>query len=137
MKEIYKAKEKYYINLNEIKSPEDFWKIWSKAEFNQQTATSIFKDNDEFTIEKNKELLAQHFIKPANEYKPLNITDLNQLDKTSTNELDQIIKSMNNKKSPGVDGVTNKMIKIIYENDKKNQDTKYFQNKQNDLFSKT
>jgi hypothetical protein len=58
-KETYKTKNEYYIKLNEINSPKEFWKLWSKAEFNQQTEIPMFKDNKEYTIEKNEENISK------------------------------------------------------------------------------
>ena len=80
----------------------------------------MFATNKTGTLTENTNILASQFIKaPANPYKKLNIRPRGErLKGTDQEEIGKIIAALNNKKAPGVDRVTNRLIKIIFERDK-------------------
>ena len=121
-KKVADEKLKLKRNMYAVSDEAAFWRTWSKSKPFEQTDLPIFEDNAEGTIDANDQLLANHFVKPSRtEYRKLN-SNLNRTDihlkHTDHSELDRLIGNLNNNKSPGLDRITNKLIKIIYTNDK-------------------
>lgn len=67
----------------------------------------------------NDRILANQFIKKSRfSYRKLNLQVSENLPVTDISELDSIIKDLDSNKAPGIDNVSNKLIKILYESDK-------------------
>jgi hypothetical protein len=112
-------KYNYYKKLHEINSPDEFWKVWSKSRIYNAVQIPIFEENTDLNIDKNNEILGNHFVKEAKyKYERLNINTNDQMKLTDTDELNNIINNLNNNKAPGPDNVTNRLIKILYTNDR-------------------
>ena len=118
--QVIKLKKDYYNSLNEVENYEQFCKVYNKTSTHQNTTIPIFKNNKSGTLNENDEILAEQFVKSSNDkYRPLNLNLNNErLKSTNAEELDRLINKLNNKKAPGPDNITNKLIKIIYANDK-------------------
>lgn len=112
-------KSKYYESLLKVNNNEEFWKKWKWSNNIDQINIPLFEDNTTKTKEENDELLANHFIKKIdNKYEKLNLEIESTLPVLDDNELELLIKKLNNKKSPGIDNISNKIIKIIYKNER-------------------
>lgn len=113
-------KSKYYSSLHEVSSVDDFWRVWNKSRISKNENIPLFNDNISKSLNENLEILSNHFIAKSKFcYNKLNIVSDDYLSLTDFKELDQIINNMNDKKAPGLDNISNKLIKIIYANDKK------------------
>lgn len=119
-KELYKSKSEFYENLHNVKNEIDFWKVYNRFKPKQKDKQIIFDNNKSRSAEENEELLRFQFVKPDEEtYRPVNFKCTKGLEPTGINELNAIINNLDNKKAPGPDGISNKLIKLIYANNKK------------------
>lgn len=113
------SKSEYMRRLYSVENEETFWKCWNRAKVCEPSNIPIFKDNYELSLEMNERMLIDNFIKESRiKYNEINVNDVCELELTSIEELDHIINNMKTNKTPGVDNVTNKLLKILYVNDK-------------------
>ena len=79
----------------------------------------MFSTNQSKTFEENSRILADQFVKRSNNsYHKLNLNLNNEhLELTNESEMCLIFKNLVNKKAPGPDKLTNKLLKKVYQHD--------------------
>ena len=120
-KRVQDSKKKFYSKQNEeITGSEQFWKAFGSSKPYEPTNIPMFPTNRKGTIKENTRILADQFVKPpARPYIKQKIRSKHkQLRATDQDELGRAIAALNNNKAPGLDRVTNKLIKIIFDRDK-------------------
>lgn len=105
--------------MHEVSNVDDFWKVWNKSKILKNENIPLFENNVSRSLNENLEILSSHFIaKSKFYYNKLVLESHDKLSPTNSEELFRIINKMNDKKAPGLDNIPNKLIKIIYANDK-------------------
>ena len=120
----YQANEKEAIishshEMHQITTESELWKEWRSANKKKYAQPIILNGNKDGSIAENHQILREQFIKRTNKpYCPINIQCDRKLEPTTTEELDKIINSLNEKKAAGPDEISNKLYKILYTNNK-------------------
>ena len=98
--------------------PDELWKIWKKTKTSPQDPTPLFASNRTRTMDENYEIIASEFIKSTvNTYTAKKPPRNLRLSPTSEDELRKIISNQSNRKAAGPDGLTNKLMKLHFQND--------------------
>lgn len=117
-KEIASTVSIFFENLHKINNEVDFWKVYSKSKSKKYEPIAIFENNASRTKEENEEMLGEQFIKKDEPVMMINLPNNKGLTPTDEKEMDRIIANLNNKKASGPDNVENRLIKILYHDDK-------------------
>ena len=112
-------KKKYFISLHKVTNTDQFWKVWKKSRISNVQNIPMFENNVSNTFEENIQILSSTFVKsPKYPYKRIHFNDTQGLEPTNADEIQSIICKLDPNKAPGLDNITNKLIKIIFLYDK-------------------
>lgn len=113
------CKCEYYEKKSEdVKNSEQFWRTYASSKPYQPTDIPMFATNRTGTLEENTRILASQFVRsPTRPYARIKTQRDLRLRGTDREELSKIISDLNNNKAPGIDRVTNKLIKIMFARD--------------------
>jgi hypothetical protein len=112
------AVKEFMQKVHEVNNIDQFWLLWKRTKLKVNDNVPVFENNKTGTLKENIEILADQFIrKSTNKYEIKKIKLNKEIPLTNEEELKRIIKKMSNNKAPGPDGIPNKLIKIIYEQD--------------------
>lgn len=117
-REVREVTRKYFEELHRVENVDQFWKKWKLTKISHNDHIPIFESNISNTLEENLEIIANQFVRPAEtKYQPLRLKQNSPAPQTSEEELEQIIMHTSNRKAPGPDNQSNRLIKLIFKND--------------------
>ena len=116
---VREEKKNFFLSIHKVTNTEQFWKLWKRTKQCNAQNIPLFENNASRTLEENESILMNHFVKePKFPYKKLEVENRDSLAPTNSSELQTIINNLKPNKAPGLDNVTNRLIKIIFANDK-------------------
>lgn len=121
-KEIGKAKDEFYKKLNQVNGMTGLWKLLKKAKNIRGDSLKTFRKPDgKSTTDPNEidEVLFDYFVPMdkncSDRMSTRTILKTGELPPLEENELRQSIKYSLNKKAPGLDGIGNKPVKLLFD----------------------